>query len=596
MDSEYFDHLAKSLAQSPSRRRLLTTGLAALAGALLSPLGPVKAAACKTANSVSRAPEPAGRPQLQRPYGDTGVVTTCCYGCAAHNDAQFYGLDFANGQGFTVLAAASGRAYQVNEAGLDVKGKKTGLVSTSIYIDHGSGWYTKYGHLASRSIGDAQWVNAGTAIGVAGTSGLKNAKPKDTHLHFELIQSTSPSTGTGTLSYPVPELVGGSLIAPCATGQTWCSNACVSSTCVAPTVFDAATCACACPPADCANGANQDSETCECECPTGYEVCNDTCTDPWCEEDQVFDEELCGCVIAETTGSLLIRAVDASSGTPVGEVLYRLYRANDGFRVAELYDGATDPWGTGTGALDGSADGRVLFSDLYPDNYLLQVTMIVGSSHVDDRPFHPVTVKAGETTELDLAFPFPGGNFVITVVRDDGQPLTAGQFAEFTLIPQGETWSEIPGGITSGVRAKADGVLVLGIGEDWPNVPYSLGEGAYAISGSYQDDTNAFLHFAPQTVSVQLGETTNVNFIISGEAVLSAASAQEPTATAEPSEKEPTESPPTETPVIVAPTENPPTVVPDALHTPTAPVATEVPVTELPTEEPISPTESAPGG
>lgn len=85
------------------------------------------------------------------------------------------GLDYApkEGGGLEVVASCGGVVAAVMERG------GYGLL---VELDHGSGFTTRYAHLASASVALGDTVTAGQAIGQAGQSG--NAG--EVHLHFEL--------------------------------------------------------------------------------------------------------------------------------------------------------------------------------------------------------------------------------------------------------------------------------------------------------------------------------------------------------------------------------------------------------------------------
>jgi murein DD-endopeptidase MepM/ murein hydrolase activator NlpD len=85
------------------------------------------------------------------------------------------GLDIAPPWGSDVYAAAEGTV---------VYSGWRGNLGYSVEIDHGNGWATRYGHLASYpevSVGD--WVERGQLIGFVGRTGYSTGP----HLHFEVI-------------------------------------------------------------------------------------------------------------------------------------------------------------------------------------------------------------------------------------------------------------------------------------------------------------------------------------------------------------------------------------------------------------------------
>jgi len=84
-------------------------------------------------------------------------------------------IDIANKAGPSVLAADSGRVV--------VAGWPDGFgYGNRVIIDHGNGFQTLYGHLASVSVGAGQTVSRGNVIGRMGSSGRSSG----VHLHFEI--------------------------------------------------------------------------------------------------------------------------------------------------------------------------------------------------------------------------------------------------------------------------------------------------------------------------------------------------------------------------------------------------------------------------
>ncbi len=94
-------------------------------------------------------------------------------GIPAGTYANFHrGIDLGNRKcGADVLAAAAGtvRVSYRTSAGEHV-----------IVLDHGDGWCSSYGHLASRSVAKGTRVAAGAKIGTVGSTGNSTA----CHLHF----------------------------------------------------------------------------------------------------------------------------------------------------------------------------------------------------------------------------------------------------------------------------------------------------------------------------------------------------------------------------------------------------------------------------
>lgn len=86
-------------------------------------------------------------------------------------------IDFnrSNDYGDSVLASAAGRVTRVGNTGGTSYGRW-------IEIDHGSGYRTRYAHLASQSVRYGQSVSRGQKIGTVGSTGGSTGP----HLHFEL--------------------------------------------------------------------------------------------------------------------------------------------------------------------------------------------------------------------------------------------------------------------------------------------------------------------------------------------------------------------------------------------------------------------------
>ena len=83
-------------------------------------------------------------------------------------------IDIAGTYGSPVVAAAGGRVI--------VAGWRSNGGGYQVWIDHGSGLYSTYNHLAGVSVGVGQTVGAGQRIGSLGQSGWATGP----HLHFEV--------------------------------------------------------------------------------------------------------------------------------------------------------------------------------------------------------------------------------------------------------------------------------------------------------------------------------------------------------------------------------------------------------------------------
>jgi murein DD-endopeptidase MepM/ murein hydrolase activator NlpD len=114
----------------------------------------------------------------------TGQITTAFTyaGGRGHN-----GLDIANGFGTPIVAADGG---VVTWAGW----RNDGL-GIAVFIDHGNGLQTWYGHLTRAVVGSGQRVSKGQTIGTMGSTGISSGS----HLHFMVLQNNSYRNPLGYL-------------------------------------------------------------------------------------------------------------------------------------------------------------------------------------------------------------------------------------------------------------------------------------------------------------------------------------------------------------------------------------------------------------
>ena len=87
------------------------------------------------------------------------------------------GIDLDRRSGRTLYAAGSGRVVKASRGW-------GGGYGNYIVIDHGSGFQTLYGHMASFSVSRGQWVNQGQVIGIMGSSGWSTG----VHVHFTITK------------------------------------------------------------------------------------------------------------------------------------------------------------------------------------------------------------------------------------------------------------------------------------------------------------------------------------------------------------------------------------------------------------------------
>lgn len=116
-----------------------------------------------------------------------GVVSasrvTSNYGYRTHpiyKTRRFHeGVDFAAPVGRSVHAYSSGT---VTFAG------RSGALGLAVYINHGNGLETRYGHLSKIHVKKGQKVSTGDRIGAVGNTGLSTGP----HLHFEVRKNGKP--------------------------------------------------------------------------------------------------------------------------------------------------------------------------------------------------------------------------------------------------------------------------------------------------------------------------------------------------------------------------------------------------------------------
>lgn len=89
------------------------------------------------------------------------------------------GVDLAVPQGTEVLAAAEGTVIQ--------SGWNSGY-GISVYIDHGNGMVTRYGHLSRADVEVGQYIGQGESIGLSGNTGNSTGP----HVHFEMRLGDEP--------------------------------------------------------------------------------------------------------------------------------------------------------------------------------------------------------------------------------------------------------------------------------------------------------------------------------------------------------------------------------------------------------------------
>ncbi len=134
--------------------------------------------------------------KVTQSFGCTGVKAEPALGSCAH---YHRGLDISDRRcGSDVIAPADGT----------VRGSyRTGAGEHIITLNHGGGWVTSYGHLASRSVAKGATVKRGQKIGTIGATG--NAL--GCHLHFGIKSNVAAGANyyadsTGSRQSPWPRL------------------------------------------------------------------------------------------------------------------------------------------------------------------------------------------------------------------------------------------------------------------------------------------------------------------------------------------------------------------------------------------------------
>ena len=104
-------------------------------------------------------------------YGTWGTVSSIWGDDRSHGYHR--GIDIANDTGTPIFSSRQGTVTYAGWA--------SGYGNV-IYIDHGSGFETRYAHLSGFNVSQGQWVGAGDRIGDMGCTGTCSGP----HLHFEV--------------------------------------------------------------------------------------------------------------------------------------------------------------------------------------------------------------------------------------------------------------------------------------------------------------------------------------------------------------------------------------------------------------------------
>ncbi len=89
--------------------------------------------------------------------------------------ANHYGLD---------IATSPGRAVRASADGIVLRSGRVGGLGKAVYVSHGYGLTTRYGHLASVAVEPGQKIRQGDTLGFVGSTG----KSTGYHLHYEVRQ------------------------------------------------------------------------------------------------------------------------------------------------------------------------------------------------------------------------------------------------------------------------------------------------------------------------------------------------------------------------------------------------------------------------
>jgi murein DD-endopeptidase MepM/ murein hydrolase activator NlpD len=133
-----------------------------------------------------------------RPVLADNVIRSTGFGMHFHRLLQEHrmhtGVDWIAALGSPVTAAADGTVLEAGRHGYD---------GNMVLLDHGAGWRTLYGHLASFSVKPGDCVKFGTPIGQLGQSGLTSGPG----LHFE-VQHNGEAVNPLLVPARAPEGVG----------------------------------------------------------------------------------------------------------------------------------------------------------------------------------------------------------------------------------------------------------------------------------------------------------------------------------------------------------------------------------------------------
>ena len=83
------------------------------------------------------------------------------------------------------ISTAPGRPVRATADGVIIKAERMGQLGKAVYISHGYGLVTRYGHLSSIEVEPGQRVSRGDKVGLVGSTG----KSTGYHLHYEVREN-----------------------------------------------------------------------------------------------------------------------------------------------------------------------------------------------------------------------------------------------------------------------------------------------------------------------------------------------------------------------------------------------------------------------
>jgi murein DD-endopeptidase MepM/ murein hydrolase activator NlpD len=153
-------------------------------GSGVTPQGGAKPA--KVSEESAAKPSSSGSDYVRPVPGDTSTPYKASGG--SWSSGHHTGVDFTASEGTSVKAVGSGEVVTAGEGG---------SYGNEVVIKHDDGKYTQYGHMSSVSVKTGQQVDAGTRIGLSGSTGNATGP----HLHFEARTGADYGTDTDPVAY-----------------------------------------------------------------------------------------------------------------------------------------------------------------------------------------------------------------------------------------------------------------------------------------------------------------------------------------------------------------------------------------------------------